>query len=169
MAAKTYWAHNGPMQTTAAPAKVATGTAIKTLMQLKTPAAGNGTIRPIAWGISFDASAAAVPGVCELIETDVAATITAFVAADLQKYGDPNAGASQAQIGSTTASGYTASAEGTITAVRTADLQLVAPTNQYAYTWPLGREFECGAAKFLRVRVTFPVTVNALCFVIWEE
>src|SRR5438270_950812 len=78
-----YLIGNGPMQTTAAFAAVTTGTAIKTLLQIKP---GATTILKVKeWGISFDGSAAATPGKVELIETDVAATVTASVAADLTK------------------------------------------------------------------------------------
>lgn len=167
---QTYICFNGPMATTAAPAKVATGTAIKTMMQLK-PAQ---RIRPVAWGVSFDGFAAAAPGVCELIETDVAATVTAYVAADVQVYcpagADVNtAGTSGVPLNlGTAASGYTSTAEGSITATRMADLQQIAPTSQYAQQWPLSREFEVAASKFLRVRMTFGTTINALCWVIFE-
>lgn len=167
MAAKTYTVFNGPVATTAAPASVATGTAIKTLLQLKPSQA----IQVVAWGVSFDGSAAATPGKVELVETDVAATVTAFVAADVQPHSDPNATANTAGTSGvplnlgTSASGYTATAEGTTTASRMADLQLVAPTSQYAREFSLGREFEVAAGKFLRVRVTFGAAVNALCWV----
>lgn len=172
MGAKTYIVFNGPVATTAAPAPVATGTTIKTLLQLK-PATGQ-IIRPIAWGISFDASAAATPGKVELVEVDVAATVTASAAADVQPYGDANAPANTAgssgvplNLG-TTSTGYTSSGEGTPTVSRMADVQLIAPTNAYSMQWPLGREFECIPGRFLRVRVTFAATVNALCYVIFE-
>jgi len=39
---------NGPNPTTAVPASVTTGTAIKTLLQVATPSPNTG-IRPIAW------------------------------------------------------------------------------------------------------------------------
>lgn len=171
MAAKTYIVYNGPMATTAAPSKVTTGNAIKTMLQL----APNVPIRPVAWGISFDASAAATPGVCELIDTGtVFATVTAFAPADVQPYGDANAPANTAgstgtplKLG-TALSGYTSSAEGSTTATRMADLQLIAPTNQYLQQWPLGREFEVPPGDCLRVRVTFGAAVNMLCWVIFE-
>jgi hypothetical protein len=161
-----YWAANAPMATTAAPSKVATGTAIKTLLQIATPSTTR--IAPVAWGISLDASAAGVPGTVELVQTDVAATVTAHVAAGVQPYNDPGAPASLVTLG-TAATGYTATAEGTITATRTADLQQIAPTNQYTFVWPLAREFEVAVSRFLRVRVTFAATVNALCWVQWIE
>jgi hypothetical protein len=70
-----YLIGNGAMQTTAAFVAVTTGTAIKTMLQVK-PGATT-VLKIIEWGISFDGSAAATPGKVELIETDVAATVTA--------------------------------------------------------------------------------------------
>src|SRR4051794_11551118 len=138
-----YLIGNGPMQTTAAFAAVTTGTAIKTLLQVKP----SSTIiaKVIEWGISFDGSAAATPGKIELIETDVAATVTAAVANDITKLdsdalngGDPTT--NLIQVG-TTSTGYTASAEGSITAVRNlAGPQFIAPTGQFIQQFPLGRE-----------------------------
>lgn len=164
------------MATTAAPVKQPTGSAIRTMMQL-VPATGV-ILRPIAWGVSFDAFAAAAPGVVELIETNVLATglSTAFGASDIQPYGDPNAPANTAGTGGvplnlgTGQSGFATAAvtEGSTTASRMADLQLIAPTNQYSQQWPLGREFECIPGRGLRVRVTFPATVNMICWVIFE-
>lgn len=164
--AKTYRIYNGPMVTTGSPASVATGTAIKTLLQIATPSST--AMRVTAWGISFDGSAAATPGKVELIQTDVAATVTAAVANDIYKYNDPNAPASLMTLG-TSATGYTASAEGTITATRQLDTQLIAPTGQYVYQMPLGREAEVPVSKFLRIRVNFAASVNALCWIEWEE
>ncbi len=166
-----YLYQNAPMQTTAAPVKVATGTAIKTLLQLVLKSGVGGRIKE--WGISFDGSAAATPGVVELIETDVAATVTAAVAADITKIdgralnlGDPTT--APVNVG-TAATGYTASAEGTITAVRNLDgTQLIAPTNQFIHQFPLGDEPEMQAGKYYRIRVTFAATVNALCYIKFE-
>jgi hypothetical protein len=154
------------MPTTAALASITTGTAIKTMLQVASSATR--PLKVVEWGISFDGSAAATPIKCELVQTDVAATVTAHVAAGVQPYDDPNAPASTVTL-STTATGYTASAEGTITATRYGDLQLIAPTGQYVKQWPLGREFQVPISKFLRVRVTAGAAVNAYCYVIWEE
>lgn len=175
MSAPTYIVYNSAMATTAAPVKQPTGTAIRTMMQLK-PATGY-IIRPVAWGCSFDGSVAATPGVVELVETDVACTITtAFAAADVQLYGNAlapanTAGSSGTPLNlATTASGFATAAgtEGTTTATRMADVQLIAPTNQYVYQWPLSREFEVQPQKFLRVRVTFAATINMICWVVFE-
>lgn len=164
-----YLIENAPMQTTAAPTPVATGTAIKTMLQVKPIV----PMKIVEWGISYDGFAAAQPGKVELIETDVAATVTAFINADITKldgealqFGDPTS--NYISVG-TSASGYTATAEGTITAVRNLDgSQLIAPTNQFVKQFPLGYRPFVQAAKFLRIRVTFGTTVNAYCYVIVE-
>lgn len=165
-----YRAYNGAAAAlTAALAPVATGTAIKTLLQIA-PKTGVDLIVK-AWGISFDGSAAATPGKVELIETDVAATVTAFNTGDIVKVTNPGGPAADTALItiSTSTSGFTASAEGSITATRLIDYQLIAPTNQYIYQWPLGTEPKVQAAKFLRVRVTFGTTVNATCWVDFDS
>ena len=53
-----YLIANGPMPTTAAQAAVTTGTAIKSMLQLKP----FNVCDIVEWGISFDGSAAATPG-----------------------------------------------------------------------------------------------------------
>jgi hypothetical protein len=70
-----YLIQNSAAGTTAAPVKVTTGTAIKTMLQVK-PSATLG-MHVVEWGISFDGSTAATPGNVELMESDVAATVTA--------------------------------------------------------------------------------------------
>ena len=160
---------NGPSPTTAAQAPVTTGTAIKTLLQVKSSATA--PFRVVEWGISFDGSAAATPIRCELLETGtVAATVTAHVAAgivdvdaDALTAGDPTT--NLFPVG-TTSTGYTASAEGTITATRVFDVQFVAPTNQYVKQFPLGREPHINLSSFLRIRVTAAAAVNAYCYVV---
>lgn len=164
-----FFAANGAMPTTAALVKVATGTSIKTLLQIAPPSSGGRELYVVEWGISFDGSAAATPIECELLETDVAATVTAHVAAGIQPYNNNrSANPSQVTLG-TSATGYTATVEGSITTTRYADVQLVAPSNQYVKQWPMGNEFVVGVGKFLRVRVTAAASVNAYCYVIWNE
>ncbi len=163
-----YLIPNGPAPTTAAQVPVTTGTAIKTLLQVK--GVTGMQFKIIEWGISFDGSAAATPIKCELLETGtVFATVTASAAADLVKWGDPNAPVSTAYFSvGTTATGYTASAEGTITASRMFDAQLVAPTNQYVKQFPLGREPMVNADSAMRIRVTAPAAANAYCYILAE-
>jgi hypothetical protein len=163
-----YLIQNGVMQTTAAPVMVTTGTAIKTMLQVKPGATGG--LRIVEWGISFDGSAAAAPGKIELIETDVAATVTTLAAADITKLdsdaingGDPTT--AMISVG-TSATGFTATAEGTITAVRNLDgVQFLGPTTQpYSKQFPLGQEPVIQPAKFGRIRVTFAAAVNCYCW-----
>lgn len=155
------------MQTTASQQVVTTGTAIKTLLQLK----AFNQIKIIAWGISFDGFAAAAPIIVELIETGtVFATVTASADQDISKLG----GADQAVASvagltlGTSATGYTASAEGTITTVRDFDVQLVAPTNQYIYQFPLGQEPVGVIGNAIRIRVKAGAAVNAICWIEFE-
>lgn len=164
MARKLYFAANGVSPTTAAQVVVATGTSIKTLMQVATPSTTSITI--VEWGVSFDGSAAATPIKCELLQTDVAATSGSSVTPTL--WGDPNAPASLC-VGGTGATNHSPSVEGAIAAVRMFDVQLVAPTAQYLKQFPLGREPEVPVSKFLRVRVTAGTSVNAYAYIIWEE
>ena len=167
MATRIYQAYNGPMATTAAPAKVTTSTAIKTLQQLATPSTV--TLEVIEWGISFDGSAAATPGVCELVDTvAVNSTVTAYVAADITKVSQVGTTASGLTL-AVAGSGYTASAEGTITATRQFDTQLLPPTAPYIKQWPLERGPTMLQSEFLRVRVTFGTAINALCYIVWAE
>lgn len=162
-----YTIFNGPAPTTAAQAVVSTGTVIKTLLQVKPGATKNIKIKE--WGVSFDGSAAATPIKVELLETDVAATVTASAAADIVKTddnalsgGDPTT--ALIAVG-TTSTGYTATVEGSITATRVFDAQLVAPTSQYVKQWPLGEEPVIQISKFGRIRVTAGAAVNAYAYV----
>ncbi len=163
-----YLIANGAAGLTAAPVVVTTAAVIKTLLQFQPSATVVAKI--VEWGISFDGSAAAVPGKIELMESDVAATVTAHVTAGITKYdadalagGDPVT--NLIQVG-TAATGYTASAEGTTTVARLFDLQLLPPTGPYVKQFPLGREPVCQVSKFTRIRCTFPVAINAYCYII---
>lgn len=160
---------NGAAPTTAAQVKVTTGTAIKTLLQVKGVTAVR--FKVVEWGISFDGSAAATPIACELLETGtVFATVTAAVAADivaLDAHALSTTSTTYFSVG-VNATGYTSTAEGTITASRMFDVQLVAPTNQYVKQFPLGREPYVDAVSALRIRVTAGAAVNAYCYVVLE-
>lgn len=167
--AELYLLANGAMPAAAALVKVTTGTAIKTLLQVKLGTQTKGKI--VEWGVSFDGSAAATPIAVELLETGtVFATVTAFVAQDIVKFGDPNGvdPTTSNFILTTTGSGYTASAEGAITATRLFDAQLVAPTGQYVKQFPLGREPVINVSTSARIRVTAPAAVNAYAYMIIE-
>lgn len=164
--ADTYMVVNGAAPGAAAPVAVTTGVAIKTMLQLSTPSTR--AIRIVQWSISFDGSAAATPIKVELVETSAAATVTAYGAADITKFSDPNAPASLLTLG-TANSGYTASAEGTPGTSRAFFTDFVPPTGSIFIQYPLGREPELPVSKFLRIRVTAAAAVNAYCSIVWEE
>lgn len=164
-----YLVANGPFQTTSAFAAVTTSTSIKTLLQVKP----FNLAKLVEWGISFNGSSAATPGLVELIETDVAATVTASVDADITKLGPCVGDMAVPSIAGltlgTSATGYTSTGEGSITAVRNlAPPQFMAPTSQYQFQWPLGREPVIQIGKFGRIRVTFASAVNAVCYMVVE-
>ncbi len=154
----------------AAPVAVDTTAVIKTLVQVKL---GRAILRAkvVEWGISFEGLAAAEPIDCELLETStVAATVTAHVAAgivNLDPLGTTPTDLDPFDFG-TAATGFDASAEGTVTASRLLDVQHVAPTNQFVKQWPLGREPMLNQANFLRIRTTAPAAVDAYAYVVIE-
>jgi hypothetical protein len=165
-----YKIYNGPMPTTASQVAVTTSTAIKTLLQVKASATTGFHI--VEWGFSVDGSAAATPGIVELLQTDVAATVTASAAADIIKFdaaalmgGDPTT--NLLPVG-TTSTGYTSSGEGSITAIRQFDVQQIAPTNQYVLQFPLGERPFVEISKFARIRVKYAAAVNAICYMVIE-
>lgn len=158
------------MPTTAAQASVTTGTAIKTMLQIATPSTRQ--IQLIAWGFTIDDTAGA-DGVVELLQTDVAATVTAHVAAGVQPL-DPNAPPSLMTL-STTATGYTATAEGSTTASRVFDAVSLSSTTSespytYAYQWMPDERPVIAVSRFLRIRATTPTTaVDLRGWVVWDE
>ena len=152
------------MPTTAKFVAVTTGTAIKTMLQLRP----FNICKIVAYGISFDGTAAATPIPVELLETGtVFATVTAHVNADVHKLeGTDPANASVAGLTlSTTGTGFNASAEGTIAVVRLFDAQLIAPTNQFIYQFPLGQEPVLVIGNSCRIRTHAAAAVNAICFI----
>lgn len=175
MAAAAYIIYNSTQATTAAPVKQPTGTAIRTMMQVR-PATGY-QVRLLAFGYAFDASAAATPGQIEVFETTAAATMsTAYAVGDIMPYNDYNSTANTAGATgvpfnlSTATSGFATAAvtEGTVAEYRSAFLSMTGPTNELHYQWPLGREFSVTPQMYVRVRVTFAASVNMYCYIIFE-
>ncbi len=165
-----YIAWNGAAPTTAALASVTTGTSIKSMLQLATPSTRQIWIEE--WGFTADDPPGA-DAVFELIQTDVAATVTAHVASGLVPL-DPNLPASLLTLG-VAATGYTASAEGTTTASRSLDNVSVSSVSAEAAPFlTYRRQFDVWPAipvsKFLRVRATTPTTaVDLRCWIVWHE
>lgn len=167
-----YQIFNGPQPTTATLVAVTSGTAIKTMLQVKPSATV--MARLVEWGFSCDAPASSSLLRVELIETDVAATVTAHVAAGIVKVdaaalsgGDPTT--NLIQVG-TTSTGYTSSGEGTITAGRLFDHRYLTTTTGYEYSkqLPLGREFYLQVGLFARIRVHASVAMNVVCWMTVE-
>lgn len=164
-----YTAYNGPMPTTAAQVSVTTGTAIKTMLQIATPSTRK--LQIVAWGFSFDDPPGA-DGVLELLETDVAATVTAHVASGVQPE-DSSDPASLVTLG-TSATGYTGTAEGSITATRVFDVVSLSSTSGESVLsggreWLPNRGPIVPISKFLRIRATTPSTASDLrCWIKWQ-
>jgi len=162
-----YTTYNAPMQTTAALAKVSTGTAIKTMLQLATPSTRQ--IQLIEWGFTVDD----LPGadaIVELLDTDVAATGgTAHVASGVQN-SDPNGTPSLLSLGAAL-TGYSFTVEGAVTASRTHGVKLFGTTAgetdlTWSYQWFPDARPIIGVSRFLRIRATVPTTaVDMLCWV----
>lgn len=164
MSRRRYRVANYPMVTTAAPTPVTTGTAIKTMLQIK-PSLGALSI--IQWGFKFDVVPTAVVKTELLVTGAIAATVTAHVAAGVQMFDDGSNPAGDVTLG-TAATGYTASAEGTIVASRTFD-ERWAWEQAYDIQFPLEREPQVLPTEYLRIRMTTATAINALCYVIFEE
>lgn len=163
-----YKCWNGPMPTTAAQQKVAVANGVKTMLQIATPSTRQ--IQLIAWGFTLDTATA---GQIELIQTDVAATITQHVAAGIQPL-DPNQPASLMDISGTGKTGYTATVEGSTTASRVFDARLIAasapPNLSDGYQWMPDERPIVAVSKFLRIRTTFAATTSSVsCWVVWDE
>ena len=170
--AHRYKSWNGAMPTTAALPAVTTGTAIKTMLQLATPSTRQ--IQLVEWGFTLDDPPGA-DAVFELLEVDVAATVTAHVASGVIKTipGQPD---SLLTLGAS-ATGYSASAEGVPTASRLFDAvgmssvsAEAAPFLTYRHRFEDGEESLVAVSKFLRIRATTPTTaVDMRCWVAWDE
>lgn len=142
---------------------VASG-ATKVLLQLAAPATTQ--LRVVEWGVSFNGSAAAVPGVCELIQT--ATGVIMGTAAVMTPIGDSTTTTRLTGGITATTSGYGAATPGGVPS-KYFDAQFIAPTSQYVKQWPLGREPVVAESGILQIRANVPVTVTALAYIIWEE
>jgi hypothetical protein len=168
MAAPCYIAWNGTTSALTAPvtavATSAVSGTVKTMLQVKSPTSSK--IRIVEWGYMITTSPAA-PLTVELIETGtVFATVTT---GNILQYNDVTGYASLCTTG-TAATGFTASAEGSITATRLFAQNYELGT-EFHQQFPLGREPEVNEASALRIRCT-PSSAAALsisCYIVWEE
>jgi len=165
-----YKIYNGPAPTTAQQLAVTTGTVIETTLQVKGVAAL--TYKVKAWGVSMDGAAAAAGVEWELVETGtVFGTGTQHVAAGIVAWDAQALGVVSTtyfDVSSTTATVFTVTTEGTITASRVFDKHFIQPTGQFAWEFSLGNEPVVSAVSALRVRVTAAAAVNAVSWVLLE-
>ncbi len=165
-----YKTFNFAQPTSSASADVATGTTLKTILQLATPSTRQ--IQLISWGFSVDDPPGA-DATIELIDVNVAATVTAHVASGIVSL-DPNAPASLLTLG-TSATGYNASAEGTVTAGRTLDaiasgFGTAEAPYMYVYQFMPDERPIIGVSRFLRVRTNTPTSgFNMKTWICWDE
>lgn len=140
----------------------ATAGTVKTLLQVKP----GSKIQVIEWGYSFTSTPTA-PLQLELIETGtVFATVTA---GSISSYNSPTLTTSAATTG-TSATGYTATVEGSITATRLLAQNFDTAT-YFKQQFPLDREPEILSGYSLRIRATptASASTTVLCYVIWAE
>ena len=152
---------NHAKNTTAAPAAVTTGTSLKTMLQIKPLM----PLKIIEWGYFFDGSPSDIK--VELVEVDVAATVTALVDADITRIDEVSDGvaASVPMTLSTSGTGFTSTSEGTVTVVRNLDAPQVTSLKAYVKPFALGEEPTIQTGQFARIRVTAATAVNCLCYV----
>lgn len=155
-------AATGPPSTVATSATSGT---VKTILQLKP---GTPKIRVIEWGYTLDAAPAA-PLRVELVETGTVFATVTTIGSGVRTYNDVTGAASQSSAG-TSATGFNATAEGTITASRLLDYQYESGI-YFKKQFPLGREPEVNGASSLRIRATptSSVAVNIMPYIIFEE
>jgi len=146
--------------------EVATSAAIKTVLQVATPSTTD--IKVVAWGISFaGVVATGEPGEVTLVDTNAAATVTTLTP---EKFGSDLQPASLC-VGGTTATGYNASGEGSITGstILDAGAGKVHPQTGYSLWFPEFARPRVAVSRFLRVRTEFAVTVDCVPWILFQE
>jgi hypothetical protein len=144
--------------------EVATSTALKTLLQVAPPAGLD--IQVCGWSVSFDGIVVTnPPGKVQLVDVDVAASVTSLTP---EEWGSTD-GAAAIAVGGATATGYNATAEGSIGGSRLLDGQNVHPQSGYGVWFPERERPIVKAARFLRIRALFSVDVNCIPIIWWRE
>jgi hypothetical protein len=167
----TYIAYNSALSaTTAIAAGTSYATGAKVAIQLGIPSGGQ--IELIEWGIAQDGSAAATPTLVEIASTATASTVTtAHTTTTVKPLIDPNAPATTLTMG-TTSTGYGSGAITSNTTLRMADRLYVPTTAPYVKLWPLGsypKFGATGAAEYVQLRINTTVTVNAICWLVFNQ
>jgi hypothetical protein len=149
---------------TGPPAGVSTA-AQKTILQIKAPAVQG--IRILEWGYALSAAPTA-PVQIELVDTAAIAATVTTIGSGIRAYGNGNQTSSNCQTG-TSASGFNATAEGSITSSRLLAYQY--ETGMYfKQQFPLSREPDILPGDCLRIRATpGSGTVVMQAYLVWEE
>jgi hypothetical protein len=147
---------------------VATGTALKTVLQVGVPTTTD--IRIHAWGISCKGTTATdPPGNVSLIDAAVAATTGTSLTPEEW---ESEKGQSSLCVGGTALTAYNLT-EPTHTAVRYLDAQAVHPQSAYSVFFPEARHPSVGygvtTVRSVAIRCLFTVTVNVVPWILWEE
>jgi len=163
-----YIAHNAALSTTTAVgAGTSYATGAKVALQLNPP--DNISCHLVEFGWMQDV-ASATATLLEVATTDSASTVsTAHTTTTIKPYIDQVASASRQSMG-TGATGFGNGAITTNTTLRTLFKGYV--PQQVVYQWALGNYPVFGnltAESFLQVRVNTTATVNAICWLIWDE
>ena len=164
MSGTLYWVQNTALGGAAAPVKVATGTAIKSMLQITVPSTV--AIRIVEWGFSFDTPASASVINVELFGHLTTLTQNTAVAFTPVEYGSFSGVAGLSTCLAASGGAFT---ETTPTSYRPFDIQIVVPPVQYVKQWPLGREPQSNLSTFVGVRVTATVTCNCYAYILYEE
>ena len=141
--------------------EVAVASGIKTVLQVK-PVTKDLVV--CGWTISADGAAAGAPIQVELIDVDVAATVTTLTPI-LWENEDATAALA---VGGTSATGYNASAEGSITASRLLDACELRPDGGLYTIW-FPRPPKLAAARFLRIRCRYSAAAPNVLPGIWFD
>lgn len=143
------------------------GTA-KTVLQVAVPSTTD--ILVFGWCVSFDgASGTAVPVQCQLIQTDVAASGLTSLTPELWSHDQETASLCVGGAALTGHGGGVTPTEGTITAVRVFDQQLVHPQSGYSIIWQDPDRVRVPVSRFVRVRCLAAAAVNVIPEIIWDE
>jgi hypothetical protein len=163
-------AYNAALSTTTnVGAGTSYATGAKVAIQLQIP--DNGFIKLVEWGWTQDV-ATATASLIEIASTDTASTVsTAHTTTTIEacQMGYVHGVNSRLTMG-TTGTGYGNGSITSNTTLRNAFRGYV--PQQIIYQYPLGSEFEFGsttAENFVQFRVNTTATVNALCWLIWDE
>ena len=164
MSGTLYWVQNTPLGGAAAPAKVATGTAIKSMLQLTIPSSV--AVRIVEWGFSLD-----TPATASIANVELFGHLTTLTTGSAGSFTPVEYASFSAVPGLTTClqAGSGAFTETTPTSYRPFDVQTVVPPINYVKQWPLGREPQSNLSTFVGIRVTASVTANMYAYIIYEE